>query len=178
MAPAQIHFRFLKTCEHNAAMKDPVFSRSGRSSSVKKTNSHFQLADCAPRIAVSRKLQYKDNNSNNGSGRVHSSQCHRPSDMSSEANDFLAAVVKATTLCPDALDAGSMDFNVANHVATAQSSLADMHDADSILLSMAPSKRFYRRHWQSVSQRLLHRWTSIAGRPSQRRRPGRWLDQG
>ena len=161
--PAQINLRFLKTCEHDAAMEDPVCSRSGRSSSEEKTSSHFQLADCAPH-SFQVDLEWLCRvNSNSKTTTVKMDQdAYIPvSDTSSEANDFLAAVVEATTLCPGALDAGSMDLDV-------PTSLAGMHDPDRVLLSMAPPKRFYRRHWQSVSQRLLHRWTTKSEAPTRK----------
>ncbi len=81
-------------------------------------------------------------------------------DMSSEAYDLIAAVFEATARRADALDSGAMDLDVADHVATLQSSLADMHDPDRTLMSMAPPKRFYRRYWQSFSLRLLNPQTA------------------
>ena len=80
-------------------------------------------------------------------------------DMSSDECDLLAAVFEATAHRADALDAGTKDLDVADQVATLQSSLVDMHDPDRILMSMAPPTRFYRRNWQSFSLRLLHRCT-------------------
>ena len=83
-------------------------------------------------------------------------------DMSSDECDLLAAVFEATAHRADILDAGTMDIDVADQVTTQQSSLADMHDPDRAMLSVAPPKRFYRRNWQSFSLRLLHRCTETA----------------
>ena len=79
---------------------------------------------------------------------------YAPVDEISEEYDLLAAVFEATARRADALDAGAMDLDVADHVTTLQPSLADMHDPDRTLLSMAAPKRFYRRNWQSFSLRL------------------------
>ena len=78
-------------------------------------------------------------------------------DMSSDEYDLLAAVFEATAHRADILDAGTMDLDVADHVATQQSSLADMHDPDRAMLSMAPPTRFYRRNRQSFSMQIINR---------------------
>ncbi len=90
-------------------------------------------------------------------------------DMSYEAYDLIAAVFEATALA-DALDAGAMDLVTIDHVETLQSSLADMHDPDRVLMSMTLPKRFYKRYWQSFSLRLLNRCTQTA-------KPSKWARQ-
>jgi hypothetical protein len=86
-------------------------------------------------------------------------------DMSSEEYDFMAAVFEA--LHADALDAGAMDLDMADHVVAQQSWVADMHDPDRTLISMAPPKRFYRRNWQSFSLLLLNRSLLLPNRCTQ-----------
>jgi hypothetical protein len=82
-----------------------------------------------------------------------------------------------------------MDLDMADHVVAQQSWVADMHDPDRTLISMAPPKRFYRRNWQSFSLLLLNRSLllvasyRIAARrqrrhPNQTRQTSSWLDQG
>ncbi len=83
-------------------------------------------------------------------------------DLCCEEFYFLAAVFEATARRADALDAGNMDLDVADHIAMLQSSLADLHDPDRTLLSMAAPKRFYRRNWQSFSLRLKNRCRQTA----------------
>ena len=88
--------------------------------------------------------------------------------------DLMAAVFEATAARrADAL--GAMDLDVADHVATLQSLLADVHDPDRILLCMAPPARFYRRNWQSFSLRLLNSCTQSRAKPS---KSTRQVDQG
>ncbi len=91
--------------------------------------------------------------------------CVTVHDMNSEEYSLLAAVFEAAALRADARDSGAMDLDVADHAATLQSSVADMHDSydpDRTLLSMAPPTKFYRRNWQSFSLRLLKRCTQTA----------------
>ena len=164
--PAQIQLRFPKTCEHDAAMEDTVFSRSGSSYSVKTSSPDLQLADFAPdTFQVDLEWMCRVNSNSNITAVMMDHDAYIPgNEMSSGADDFLAAVFEATALRPDS---GTMDLDVASHAATPPpSSLADMHDPNRVLLSMAPPKRFYRRHWQSLSVRLLHRRTSKSDSPT------------
>ncbi len=126
-----------QTCDHEAAMEDPLILRSGSSNSVEASSSYLHLADCAP---------------DTDARQVDSEREYGPViDMSSEAHDFLAAIFEATA--HRALNPGAMDPDVPDYVATLQSSLADLHDPARNLMSMVPPQKFYRRQRRSVSLR-------------------------
>ncbi len=75
--------------------------------------------------------------------------------ISPEARAFLAAAEAVAVLRADAINSGN--------VITLHSSSAGLHDPERISLSsMASPKKFHQIFWQSVSLRLLHRWTQTA----------------
>ena len=162
--PDQVDLSFLyapESCEQDVVMEDHAFSRSGSSSSVKASRSDLQLADGAP-DTFQMDLELLVNSDlkticSTPAINVDPNAYVPVNYISPEARVFLAAAEAAAALLADEMDAGN--------VTTVQSSLAELHDPDRILLSMAPPKKFYRTFWQSVSLRLLHRWTQAA-RPS------------
>ena len=137
-------------------MEDHVFSRCGSSSSAKTSSSDMQLADCAPdafQLELHVNPDLKPTSSTSAVEMDHNA--HVPVNcISPKAAAFLAAAEAAVLLRADEMDAGN--------VTPFQSSLADLHDPERFVQSFAPPKKFYRRHWQSVSPRLL----TQAGRPS------------
>ena len=169
--PDQIDLGYLyapKSCEQDVVMEDHAFSRSGSSSSVKASRSGLQLADGAPdtfqmdmELLVNSDLE---TTCSTPAVKMHHNAYIPVNYISPEACAFLAAAEAAAALLADAMDAGN--------VTTVQSSLAELHDPERILLSMAPPKKFYRTFWQSISLRLLHRWTQAA-RPSKSDSPTR-----
>ncbi len=169
--PDQIDLRFLyvpESCEQEVVMEDHALSRSGSSSSVKTSSSDMLLADCAQETFQNDRelLVNPDLKPACSITAVEMDQgAYVPVNyISHEACSFLAAVEAAAVLRAEATDAGN--------ITPFQSSLADLHDPGRILLSFAPPKKFYRRHWQSVSLRLLHRWTQTA-RPTMSDQPTR-----
>jgi hypothetical protein len=146
--------------EQHVVMEDQEFSRarSGGSSSGKTWSTDLQLADCAPET-LHKDLEFLVNSyvkTTRGTPAVQiDHNAYVPvNDISPEAYAFLAAAEAAAVFRADAMDAGN--------VKTIHTSFSDLHDPERILLSMAPPKKFYRTFWQSVSLRLLHRWTQTA----------------
>jgi hypothetical protein len=77
-----------------------------------------------------------------------------------EAYALLVAAEESAARSADALDAGCYDLDANDHCLTRNSLLVGM--SDSSIVPLTPPKRFYRIFWQSVSLRLLYRWTRTA----------------
>ncbi len=79
--------------------------------------------------------------------------------ISPEVYALLAAAEASAARHADSLGAGGMELNMGDHGSTLhmQGALDGDCDAERVLPSTAPPKRFYRTFWRSTSLRLLNR---------------------
>jgi hypothetical protein len=126
--------------------------------SVPEMQSETHLHDAMDHDAFSR---------GGGSSSVKSASLDRDSYVlvnyiSPEAYALLAAAEESAARCADAMDVSVANLEASNCDLTPQSAAEGCRDSLRTLTSMAPPRKFYRIFWQSMSLRLLHRWTQEA----------------
>ena len=79
--------------------------------------------------------------------------------ISPEACALLLAAEASAARCADAMDATTMQLDATYCFSALQTALDGVYDPERTLPTMAPPKKFYRTFWQSISLKLLYRWT-------------------
>ena len=137
MLASQTEFRLLsvpdmqhETCEH-VTMDHDAFSRGGSSDSAKSA-------------CLDKDLYVPVNY------------------ISPEACALLLAAEASAARCSEAMDASAMQLDLSYCFSALQTALDGVYDPERTLpmmAVMAPPKKFYRTFWQSISLKLLYRWT-------------------
>ncbi len=171
MLTCQIEFRFLSVPDLQPetfgqdAMDYESFSRSASSNSAKSTGQDQDfdsLATCSHDTLdhgfVSRLGQLDDTPMGD-----HARDAHVPVNcISPEAYALLAAAEALAAHNAEAVDAEIMDHDFNRLSLTNEDAMGGMYEPVRSMSSMPPPKKYFRAFWQSISLRLLYKWTQAA----------------